>query len=308
MALGVFTLFTALLISAVAGWYSIIGLTTLFAGAFWSIIIMGSVLEIGKLVTCSWLYQKWKTIPIILKTYLCGAVVILMFITSMGIFGYLSKAHLDQALPAGDVVAKIERINVSISRQQRQIDDADLVLKQLDNAVQILMDYDRIRGDDGAIATRKNQKDERDELNLVITDAQSQIDRLIDERIPYETEIRNLNAEVGPIKYIAELLYGDVTEGILGSSVRFVILILVVVFDPLAVALVIAGNMTIREELDKKPKPIAPAEIAETLNMEEKWEEATDDFFESEEEYVEAKEEYTNAVRQRTNMKSEAED
>lgn len=239
------TLFVALMISGVAAWYSIAGLAAIFAGAKLSIIIMGGVLEVGKLVTASWLYRNWRDVPFLLKTYLTVAVIVLMFITSMGIFGYLSKAHIDQTVGASDNTVFIQQLDSQIERQQRTIQDADTVIAQLDQAVQTLMDYDRIRGDDGAIAVRENQKPERTQLNRVITAANQQIADLQQQRATLMREQIAFEAEVGPIKYVAELIYGEADQQLLERAVRWMILIIIFVFDPLAVLLLIAANMTL---------------------------------------------------------------
>lgn len=240
-------LFVALAISGVAAWYSIVGLAAIFAAAKIPVIIMGASLEVGKLVTASWLYQNWKQIPFLLKSYLTVAVVVLMFITSMGIFGFLSKAHIDQTIVSGDNTLLIEQIDQRIEREQTRISDAELVISQLDQAVQTLIDYDRIRGDDGAIAVREGQKDERDNLNSIIDSGYSVIGELQSNRLVLSQEQLSIEAEVGPIRYIAELIYGDETnQNILNSAVRAVILIIIFVFDPLAVLLLVAANLSLR--------------------------------------------------------------
>lgn len=239
----ILTLVVAIAISAVAAFYSIAGLVAIFSAAAIPIIIMGVVLEIGKLVTASWLYHNWKTVPFLLKTYLTSAVVVLMVITSMGIFGFLSKAHLDQTISVGDNTVIIERLEQKIAREQRNITDAEKVIAQLDQAVQVLMDYDRIRGDDGAIAVRQSQREERTQLETIIDESQDTIDELEGQKLELSKEQIALEAEVGPIKYIAELVYED-GQSNLDEAVRGVILLLVFVFDPLAVLLLIAANMS----------------------------------------------------------------
>ena len=164
-------LLVAIAISGVAAWYSIAGLMAIFSAASISIAVMGSVLEVGKLVTTSWLYQNWRTVPFLLKTYLTIAVVTLMLITSMGIFGYLSKAHIDQTLGNGDNTIQIVELESQISNEQRRIDDAKLVTSQLDAAVQTLIKFDRIRGKDGAISVRESQLVERAALSGIISEA-----------------------------------------------------------------------------------------------------------------------------------------
>ena len=159
--MGWLTLIVAIAISGVAAWYSIVGLMAIFAAAAIPIAVMGGVLEVGKLLTASWLYQNWKTCPKLLKTYLTASVVVLMFITSMGIFGFLSKAHIDQTLVGGDNSLEIRAIDQQIEREQRRIKDAEMVITQLDKAVETLIEYDRIRGPEGAIAVRESQRMER---------------------------------------------------------------------------------------------------------------------------------------------------
>lgn len=273
-------LFVALAISGVAAWYSIAGLAAIFAAAKIPVIIMGASLEVGKLVTASWLYQNWKRVPLLLKSYLTFAVIVLMFITSMGIFGFLSKAHIDQTIVSGDNTLLIQQLDQKIEREQKRIDDANLVVAQLDQAVQTLIDYDRIRGDDGAIAVREGQRDERDNLNNIIDDAYSIMGDLQSDRLELSQEQLSIEAEVGPIRYIAELIYGDETnEAILNSAVRIVILTIIFVFDPLAVLLLVAANMSLRDNnrkvTTKKVAAVVDEEwIEEEVEVDENFENA----------------------------------
>lgn len=258
MTLALLTLLSALSISAIAALYSLLGLAAIFSAAKLPVLLMGGVLEVGKLVTASWLYQNWRKTPLLLKSYLTLAVVVLIFITSMGIFGFLSKAHLDQTIATGDNTVVIERIEQRIEREQRNITDAEKVIAQLDEAVQILMDFDRIRGPEGAIAVRQSQKEERAELAQVIDTAQNNIDELEGEKLNLSKEQIALEAEVGPLKYIAELIYGDEAKDHFDEAVRWVILLLIFVFDPLAVLLLIAANQSLREYRDEKNKVKIP--------------------------------------------------
>jgi|13_taG_2_1085334.scaffolds.fasta_scaffold00228_17 hypothetical protein len=257
MGFAVLTLFVALAISAVAAWYSIVGLMAIFAAAAIPIAIMGSVLEVGKLLTASWLYQNWTKIPFLLKSYLTTAVVVLMFITSMGIFGFLSKAHLDQTLMTeGSNDLLIQNLERQISQQRRIITNGETLLGQLDKTVEVLIEYDRIRGPEGALAVRKGQAEQRDELNSSIQSSVGVINELNEKLLPLQKERVALEAEVGPLKYIAELIYGNEAENMLDEAVRLVILLLIFVFDPLAVLLVIAGNMSLREAMGKPRKMV----------------------------------------------------
>jgi len=257
MGFAILTLLVALAISAVAAWYSIVGLMAIFAAAAIPIAIMGSVLEVGKLLTASWLYQNWTKIPFLLKSYLTTAVVVLMFITSMGIFGFLSKAHLDQTLKTeGSNGLLIQNLERQISQQRRIITDGETLLGQLDKTVEVLIEYDRIRGPEGALAVRKGQAEQRAEINTQIQSAVSSINEINEELLPLQKERVALEAEVGPLKYIAELIYGDEADNMLDEAVRLVILLLIFVFDPLAVLLVIAGNMSLKEALGKPRKMV----------------------------------------------------
>ena len=268
MFFGLLTLIVGLAISGVAAWYSIVGLMAIFAAAKIPIAIMGAVLEVGKLLTASWLYQFWDKTNTLLKTYFTIAVVVLMFITSMGIFGFLSKAHMDQTLTVGDNSLLIERIDRKIDREKVKITDAETVVAQLDKTVQVLIDYDRIRGPSGAIAVRESQNDERASLSNIIDQAYSKIDTLSVEKLELDKEQLELEAEVGPIKYIAAFIYGDeLDKTLLERAVRWIIITIIFVFDPLAVLLIVAANMTFKEALGK-PKKVTITKAADATKKE----------------------------------------
>jgi len=377
--LGILTLITALSISAVAIYYSVAGLVAIFAAAAVPIIIMGGVLEVGKLVTAVWLHKYWDRATWWLKSYLGAAVIILMFITSMGIFGFLSKAHIEQTAAAGEGVAQIEQIDAEIARQQAIVVRAEQAIEKTqtsgtgaDQNIQAQIDreqeridtaYDRVqpaidatnerietdkqfyldqlpkideRLEQLAIATNINTENEEavkrlqalvgarpdgaygggtaravkaykesleaeradifnkveelkstaqeeiarlrsraeseiDDSNTLIArlrgqlgqttgedidtiiaeqsakikQANTELDTLTEEKFTLEAEYRKLEAEVGPIKYIAEFIYGDQADkNLLEEAVRWVIIVIIVVFDPLAVLLLIASQYT----------------------------------------------------------------
>ena len=246
------TLITALSVSAIAIYYSVVGLTTIFAASVVPVAIMGTALEVAKLVTAVWLHKHWRTAVWWLKGYLSIAVIVLMFITSMGIFGFLSKAHIDQTIGTGDNTLQIELIDNKIAREQARIKDAETVLSQLDKSVQTLIDFDRIRGKDGAIAVRESQKEEREQLTTVVDEASDKIATLKQDKLVLSKEQLQLEAEVGPLKYIAEFIYdGQADKDLLEAAVRWVIITIIFVFDPLAVLLIIAANMTLNENRKK---------------------------------------------------------
>jgi hypothetical protein len=334
MFIALLTLLSALSISSVAIFYSVIGLATIFPGAFWPVVIMGSVLEVGKLITASWLYRNWRFTPFLLRSYLTIAIIVLSAITSMGIFGFLSKAHLEQNLASDTVTQRIEIINNKIASQQviidrqkatitraessiqqnskdfsadiaieqKKIDDAYKRLEVLDADVKAYTDQGKsiLKGDNirRGVELRASQKPERDRLNAQIesakakiddlrqstkgrgTDitgtiqqaeskilsAQNQIDQLIQERDPLQSSLIKLEAEVGPIKYIAALAVDwGITEQVnTSTAVRWVILIIILVFDPLAVLLLIAANQSLARIYP--PKPPKPQKIIDLEN------------------------------------------
>jgi len=242
------TLLSAILLSGIAAYYSIIGLAAIFTGAFWPIVFMGSVLELSKLVTTSWLYRNWKTCPILLKTYLTTAVVILMLITSMGIFGFLSKSHIDSTLDAGANSVEIKTLT-----QQEKITKERL-------------EYLLARAKDPSTASNK--------LDRQIQDTQKELKDIANRKLPLLREENKLIAEVGPIKYVGEMVYGSEDDNAIDKAVRLVIMLIMVVFDPLAVLLLIAANMSMKKpEVEEEIKEETPdpyvADVGEKPTEEE---------------------------------------
>lgn len=239
---------TGISISSVAAWYSIIGLTAIFAGAFLPIVVMGSALEIGKLVTASWLYQNWRECPIFLKIYLCSALVILMIITSMGIFGFLSKAHIEQQITTGAGTAEqIQIVDNQIKIHGDSIAQMDRQLEQINAAIEKINQTNSGRASLVAVDGQRKNRDElirrrQDEIRV-------QSDLKI-QRIKLESENKRIEAEIGPIKYVAELIYGSSDTNIVDKAIRLVIVLLIIVFDPLAILLLIAFNISISQKDD----------------------------------------------------------
>lgn len=213
------TFITAISLSGIAAFYSVIGLAQIFPGSFWPIIIMGSVLEVAKLVTVSWLYNNWKYTNVMMKTYFIIAILLLMSITSMGIFGFLSKAHMDTSLNVG-------------------MNDVQLnTLKQRENILKEKLNYllKKAGNDPEKISRRTDAQ---------IQEVQRELVKLNDEKVPFLKESNKLKAEVGPIKYIAELIYEKTDADLIDKAVRLVILIIIFVFDPLAILLLVAANQS----------------------------------------------------------------
>ena len=246
MLFGYLLLAVALTISLTAAFYSIAGLTAIFAAAFWPIVIMGSVLELGKVITTVWLHKYWDRVAVQFKLYLVPAIGILMLITSMGIFGFLSKAHLDQAVPAGDISSQVQIFDDKIKTERDNIEAARRALKQMDAQVdEKLSRTTDDRGAERAVQIRRTQAKERTTLQNEISSAQKKISALQEQRAPVASQARKVEAEVGPIKYIAALIYGDNPDAnLLEKAVRWVIILIVLVFDPLALVLILAADQT----------------------------------------------------------------
>ena len=250
MFLTLLTFLSAISISVIAAGYSIVGLATLFAGAVVPIIAMGSALEVGKLVAASWLYHNWDSdVPRLLKGYLFGAIIVLIFITSLGIFGFLSKAHLDQVKPVSGNNIKIEVIDKQINQQEIIIERAEKQINLLDKALEVYIDKEYVSK---GLKERKKQEEERTLLTNTINEASDKIAELTNSKAELQLSQDKIEAEVGPIKYVAELIYGEKAQDNFDKSVRFVILILIFVFDPLAVLLLIAANISLRQWRKKR--------------------------------------------------------
>lgn len=236
MILIILTFLAAFLLSGIAAYYSVIGLALIFTGAFWPVVIMGSTLEFAKLVTASWLYNNWAKANKLLKTYLTIAVIVLMLLTSMGIFGFLAKSHIDSTLEAGSNTAELKTLNAQQKVAEQRL---DYLLKRAGNP-------------ETASATIDRQ----------IQSTQRELADINKKRLPLLKEENKLVADVGPIKYVADIFFGS-GEGALDKAVRLVIFMIMLVFDPLAVLLLIAGNISLREKYGTKislpisiPKPI----------------------------------------------------
>jgi hypothetical protein len=225
MILIILTFLAAFLLSGTAAYYSVIGLALIFSGAFWPVVIMGSTLEFAKLITASWLYNNWQKTNILLKSYLTAAVVVLMFITSMGIFGFLAKSHIDSTLDAGANTAELKTLS---SQQKIAEQRLDYLLKRAGNPETASVQIDR-----------------------QIQTTQKELAEINKKKLPLLKEENKLVADVGPIKYVADIFFGS-GDGALDKAVRLVIFMIMLVFDPLAVLLLIAGNISYKEKYGSK--------------------------------------------------------
>jgi hypothetical protein len=247
---------TAIGLSGVAAYYSVIGLAQIFPGSYWPIIIMGSVLEAAKLVTVSWLYNNWNITTRWMRYYFLIAVLLLMGITSMGIFGYLSKAHIEHSTSLSPLIEKEMIYDAKIKVQKETIEANRKNLLQLDAAVdQVMARSTDERGAERSNQIRKAQQKERLRAADEITRAQTEIQKITEEKSPISLEIKKAESDLGPIKYVAEVVYETQDRDLIDKAVRLVIFVIIVVFDPLAILLLIAANQTYRKTIkDKKQK------------------------------------------------------
>lgn len=251
MMFALITMFAGLAMSITAATFAIFGIVAMFAGMPMFAVAMGAVIELGKVVGVTWLYRNWYE-PTKIKYAMLPVVTLSLLLTSLGIFGMLSKAHLEQTSPVANNEIQIVRLDQQIAREQSKITDAEQVISQLDQSVQALIDFDRIRGPDGALAVRESQAEQRELLRQTIDTAQSEVDRLEDQKLELTQELSAIALEVGPVKYLAELVYGDGTDRT-EEAVRWVIIAFIFVFDPMAILLLMAANYT----LDQRKKRIA---------------------------------------------------
>lgn len=251
--ISILALLSGLSISLVAIYYSVTGLVSIFSGAATSIMIMGSTLEISKLVATVWLKRFWDIAPKIIKVYLISAIIILMIITSLGIFGFLARAAEQQSAITGDIEDKLLIIDDKIKIQEDIIISSKKALQQMDDSVdQVLSRSSTDKGALKSFKVRQAQQEERASLHKAINDAQSQITSLRDERTPISIQSRKISVEYGPIKHVAGLLFNDTAKN-LDNAVRYVIILLVMVFDPLAVILLLCSQYSFSYIGNKKP-------------------------------------------------------
>ena len=243
-------LISGIALSIIAAGYSIIGLAALFAGATTAIYAMGGALEVAKLVIASWLYNNWKNplLPKSIKYYLTSAVVVLIFITSVGIFGFLSKAHLDQVVPESNNALQVQILDEQIEQRQKTIDRSQKQLTRMDDLIETQSEESSwfSSSSQRAITERNNQKQERISLEETIEESLNKINELSDKKAGIRTEQLKIEADLGPIKYVAEFIYGDEAVNHFDKAVRIIIIILIFVFDPVAVLMLISANISLK--------------------------------------------------------------
>ena len=239
----------ALFISSIAGYFSIVGLTTIFPGAAPPIILMGCAFELGKLMSASWLYRFWKKAPKLMRAYFLTAIFVLSMITSIGIFGYLSRAHIEGTQGIGAGADQIAMIDTRLHQEQQILSADQRVLGQLDQAVSVLL-LDSTKAD-RAIRVRTSQRAERLVVTKDIDSTNARITSLQQKKDSLNNTQRKLETDIGPIKYVSQLIFSKDDTTTIQKSVRLLTLLMITVFDPLAILLVVAANMQIREMASK---------------------------------------------------------
>lgn len=257
------TLFTSLTLATTAAYFSIVGLMTIFSGAAISIAIMATVLEFGKLVSAAWLHYEWDRINNLVRGYFTTAVLVLMLITSMGIFGFLSKAHIDSALVGDSYSLEASIIDTRIEAEQSKLKAAQDRIKGLDYVLETSRPQDRnyVNG---------RQTEERNNLAITIDNAVVNIVKYNEQKLPIQRMQLDQEAELGPIKYIADMIYGSEATEFYDNAVRWVILIIIFVFDPLAIMLLIVSTAAFKRERETPAKPLVDEGQIMNMEIEEK--------------------------------------
>ena len=257
------TLFTSLSLAATAAYFSIIGLMTIFSGAALSIAVMASILEFGKIVSAAWLHYEWDRINNLVRTYFTTAVVVLMLITSMGIFGFLSKAHIDASVTSDSYSLEASIVDKRLDGKQLQLDNLTGRLENLDYVLQTSKPEDRNY-------VNRVQTNERNEINAQIDILVDEIVALNEQKMPILRQQLDQEAELGPVKYIADMIYGDEAEEYYDNAVRWIILTIIFVFDPLAIMLLIVSTAAFKREREAPAKPLVDEKQIMNMEIEEK--------------------------------------
>jgi hypothetical protein len=236
---------TAISLSSIAAFYSISGLISIFAAAPIPVMIMGAALEAAKLVSTVFLHNNWHHLKVGFRSYLVFAISILMLITSLGIFGLLSKAHVSQRLDSANISTQLESMESRLAILRQSIDSDRRSIAQLDSAVdQLIQRSNNVQGVNRSVNIRRSQAEERTRLNSHLTLSLKELNDLTSEMSILKSKAGKVESEVGPIRYLAKLIYGaqGADEDQLERAVTWIIIMIVSVFDPLALTLLLAAN------------------------------------------------------------------
>ena len=275
MIFGILALLISFIISAIAIYFSVTGWVALFSSAAFGVTLMFGAIEIGKLVAAGFLHWHWKSLPFLIKWTLTPMVLVTMLITSIGVYGFLSKGHLDQELPSTTASSQIELIDNQLRIQERSIERSEKVIVTnearedgLQSILDTLIDFDRIndnRNGKGALTIENEQRPERAAISTNIDNAQSKIEAAANkigalqlQRLEYSQQINAVEAKLGPMRYIVDLLQIENDD----SAVQLIIVLVMFVFDPFAVALLLAGLWSFKIRVEKPPKNVVKKRTA----------------------------------------------
>jgi len=261
------TFLTGLALSGVAGFYSVVGLAMIFSGAYWPVIVLAGMLEVSKLVAVSWMYRYRHLAGYLLRTYFFAAILVLMCVTSMGIFGYLTRAHVESETGYTTAQLTLQEVQLRESQLQQERDQINTELKALtDQSNQLVAQLgakERLTGSSGAVTVQRQTTARRAALLADLKRINGELTTVQKERITVETDTNKATADIGPLRYVAQAVYGTDDVATIRKSVVWLTGILMVVFDPMAIMLLIAANILfVRLASPTTIAPVEPVPIA----------------------------------------------
>jgi hypothetical protein len=241
------TFLTGLSLSAVAGFYSVVGLAMIFSGAYWPVLVLAGMLEVSKLVAVSWMYRYRQFAGYLLRTYFFGAILVLMCVTSMGIFGYLTRAHVESEAGYTTAQLTLQEIQLRETQLQEEREQVNAELKALtEQSTQLVTQLgaaQRLRGTQGAVTVQRENAARRTALLADLKRINGDLTTVQKERVVTETDTNKATADIGPLRYVAQAVYGNDDVETIRKSVVWLTGILMIVFDPMAIMLLIAANI-----------------------------------------------------------------
>lgn len=262
MAFIVLIFLTAIVISSVAAYFSIVGLGALFAATFWGVVVMAAALEVGKIVTTKWVHANWskRSSSWLFKVFLCICIVSLMTVTSLGIYGYLSKGHLEQSAPKAGLEIQVTQLETQIKQREEENTRLQTRLDQINRITDKTLETSARQG----LRASERQKREATQIQSEIDENYKEINELNEKLIPLKMQNSEVEAKLGPVKYVAELFGWKDPE----VAVRMIIVLIMIAFDPLAICLFIAGSISLaewREERKKREQSITDEPVSQEL-------------------------------------------
>lgn len=244
--MNLFAVGAAILLGLCSAYFSILGLAQIFHGSFWQVVIMGIALELGKFATALFVHRHWKSLGLAIKSYLAIATLVLMVLTSAGIFGFLAKSSQSVSAPIAAEQTRLAYITTQLGNIDVQRVRQEAQLKSLDGMVGIYTKEADLKDARVGVRLFSRQKQQRDSANTEIKKLNAEEQTLLLEKLNIEQKIQAVELEVGPAVYIAQALYGSKDIGSVESAIRVVVFLIIFAFDPLAIALLV-GAQRVRE-------------------------------------------------------------